>query len=360
LLSLLKEREALLVTMDQVVCCEGMVREKPENEEEARSFLKSYQEGKGACCVNGMVVHNTVTGKRVTAVAQATVYWKPFPDSVVDHLVSKGDVFTTAGGFVVEDPELQPYRDRLEGTIDCIEGLPVKPLRELLRRAVAPSVTHVLFDMDGLLLDTESSYTVAQQKIVGRWGKTFTWDLNAKMMAKKAVEAAQILIDDLDLQDHITAEQFVIEREQLLDELFARAELLPGVKRLIRHLHACKVPMAVATSSHRRHFELKTTLHRELFGLMHHIVTGDEVIKSKPDPEIFNVAAKLFDGTPPEASRVLVFEDAPTGVQAGLGAGMQVCHVPDTNLSFELRGSSHCELKSLELFNPEEWGLTPF
>merc|ERR1712139_137014 len=128
-----------------------------------------------------------------------------------------------------------------------------------------------------------------------------------------ALEAAKILVDDLDLGGVLTPEAFVKEREELLDELFARSALLPGVERLVRHLHHHGIPMAVATSSHRRHFDLKTTLHRELFGLMHHIVTGDQVKKSEPDPEIFNVAAGLFDGQAPESIRVLVFEDAPNG-----------------------------------------------
>lgn len=62
-----------------------------------------------------------------------------------------------------------------------------------------------------------------------------------------------------------------------LDVLFAKAALLPGVERLVRHLHKHGIPMAVATSSHRRHFDLKTSLHKELFALMNHIVTGDQV-----------------------------------------------------------------------------------
>ena len=147
-----------------------------------------------------------------------------------------------------------------------------------------------------------------------------------------------------------------------LDTLFARAALMPGVERLIRHLHRPfgsfwhaagrgsprhGVPMAVATSSHRRHFELKTSLHRELFHLMHHIVCGDQVSRSKPAPEIFLTAKERFAAVP-KVDQVLVFEDAPSGVEAGLAAGMQVCHVPDAKLSRSSCGKAHCELLSLE------------
>jgi len=351
-------REVLLVTMDQVVACGGKVLEKPETEKQAREYLAMYGAGNGASCVNGMVVHNLKTGKRVLGVDISTVHFRAIPDAEVDRLVGLADIYTTAGALLIE--ETAPHIERIDGSEDSVQGLPVRRLREMLGLAVAPAVSHILFDMDGLLLDTESAYTIVQQKIVGRWGKTFTWDLKAKMMGKKALDAAKILIDELSLEGKISAEDFVSEREAMLDEFFAKAALLPGVEKLIRHLHKHQVPMAVATSSHRRHFELKTSQHTELFGLMHHIVTGDQVPKSKPAPDIFLTAASQFDGGAPPSSQVLVFEDAPNGVEAAVAAGMQVCHVPDPNLSADLRGHADCELTTLEHFRPEHWGLPPF
>ncbi|KAG2429610.1 hypothetical protein HXX76_010843 [Chlamydomonas incerta] len=227
-----------------------------------------------------------------------------------------------------------------------------------------PSV--VLFDMDGLLLDTEGAYTVAQQRILDRFGRKFTWELKAKMMGRQALDAARVLCEDLQLTpEEITPEQFLVERDALLQEAFADAPLMPGAERLVRHLAACGVPMAVATGSHAAAFKLKTSKHGELFSLFHHVVTGDMVARAKPNPEIFIKAAAGFTDPPaPPAApgAVLVFEDAPNGVEAALAGGMRVVMAPYPGLPQEhVAGCGATQvLPSLEAFNPEEWGLPPF
>jgi len=221
-------------------------------------------------------------------------------------------------------------------------------------------VTHCLFDMDGLLLDTETFYTVAQQEIVGQYGKEFTWDLKAKMMGKKALESAQILVTELDIADKISAEEFLKLREEKLDELFPTSPLLPGVDKLIRHLHSHGIPIAVATSSHRRHFDMKTSQHEDLFKLFNHVITGDLVTKSKPDPEIFLLCKDRFEAPPADTASCLVFEDAPTGVAAGKAAGMQVVMVPDSQLDKSLIKEADVVLGSMEEFDPAHFGLPPY
>ena len=91
---------------------------------------------------------------------------------------------------------------------------------------------------------------------------------------------------------------------------------MPGASRLIKHLHAKGVPICVATGSHKRHFALKIQRHDEIFSLMHHVVLGDdpEVKEGKPSPDAFLVAAKRFEDAPIDPHKVLVFEDAPSGV----------------------------------------------
>jgi beta-phosphoglucomutase-like phosphatase (HAD superfamily) len=67
------------------------------------------------------------------------------------------------------------------------------------------------------------------------------------MIGKAAIEAARIFVDETGLEGQLTAEEFLEEREEMLAELFPDANLLPGVERLLRHLAAKEVPMAVAT-----------------------------------------------------------------------------------------------------------------
>uniref|UniRef100_A0A0E0I929 glycerol-1-phosphatase n=1 Tax=Oryza nivara TaxID=4536 RepID=A0A0E0I929_ORYNI len=264
--------------------------------------------------------------------------------------------------------------------------------------AAAPraAVSHVIFDMDGLLLglslslflssddsvsyahsmvsffaflvapiwmelDTEGFYTEVQEKILARYGKVFDWSLKAKMMGKKATESARIFVDECGLDGLLTPEQFLEERESMLQELFPSCAVLPGVLRLIHHLHANGVPMAVATGSHKRHFALKTQNHKEMFTLMHHVVMGDDpdVKTGKPSPDIFLAAMRRFEGNI-EPSNCLVFEDAPSGVAAAKNAGMYAVMVPDSRLDVSYHKGADQVLSSLLDFKPGEWGLPPF
>ncbi|KAJ6746315.1 (DL)-GLYCEROL-3-PHOSPHATASE 1 MITOCHONDRIAL [Salix koriyanagi] len=81
-------------------------------------------------------------------------------------------------------------------------------------------ITHIVFDMDGLLLDTEKFYTEVQEIILARYNKTFDWSLKAKMMGRKAMESARIFVEETGISDSISAEDFLVEREAMLQKLF--------------------------------------------------------------------------------------------------------------------------------------------
>ncbi|KAF5388834.1 hypothetical protein D9757_005609 [Collybiopsis confluens] len=245
-------------------------------------------------------------------------------------------------------------------------------------------IEYVLFDMDGLMIDSERIYTDVTNKILGKYGKEMSWDMKAGIMGKPEREAASHLLSyfpdiPLKLEDYLT------QRNILQDLAWPTVPLLPGVKRLVLHLKKSGVPIAVATGSRRQKFELKTGHLGEVFECFEgRVVCGDdprEGMRGKPSPDIFLVSAKemlgrdvgqirgesegaQLTGEQKKArAKGLVFEDGLPGLQAGKRAGMSVVWVPDANLlNVEYTGSERADqvLESIESFVPEEWGLPPY
>ena len=142
-------------------------------------------------------------------------------------------------------------------------------------------------------------------------------------------------------------------------EKFKDTEALPGAKEMTTHFFKLGIPQALATSSSSPMFEAKFEKHKKWFSQFAQIVKGDdpELKEGKPAPDIFLLAANRVGVDPAEC---LVFEDAPTGTEAALAAGMSVVVVPDPNMD-------HCHYKnasqiisSLKDFDPEYWGLPKF
>lgn len=151
-------------------------------------------------------------------------------------------------------------------------------------------VTHCVFDMDGLLLNTEEIYTSITQKILDTYGngQRYSLQFKATLMGLQSLEVAQLIVDKYKLP--LTPQGYVDLQHSYANDLMPTAELLPGVERLLRHLHAEKVPIALATSSSKEMFDLKTQRHMEIFDLFLHRVYGTsdpEVVHGKPDPIIY-------------------------------------------------------------------------
>ncbi len=217
------------------------------------------------------------------------------------------------------------------------------------------AIKAVLYDMDGLLLDTEGIYTAVTQAIVHRYGLTFDWSHKRHMIGRPALDSARYLVTALSLP--LTPEAYLTEREALLVAQFPHAEAFPGALRLVSHLRDVGIKQAVATSSSARLFAVKTQRHGALFGLFDAIVTGDEVAVGKPAPDIFLEAARRL-GVEPAAC--LVMEDAPAGVQAAKAAGMAVVAVPDPAMDRQPYGAADWVLDCLADFDPAIVGLPPF
>ncbi|XP_012310402.2 pseudouridine-5'-phosphatase-like isoform X1 [Aotus nancymaae] len=214
------------------------------------------------------------------------------------------------------------------------------------------SATILPFDVDSLLLDTEQVHSVMFQDICDSYEKEYTWDVKPEVMGKKASEGAQEVVGVLQL---LTSKEELVEESQArLRDVFPTAALRPGAEKLILHLRKHNTPFAVATNLESTSFKVETSRHKELFGLFHHLVLGDdpEVKSCKPDPAVFLACAKRFS-SPPPVEECLVFEDGPNGVEAVLAAGMQVIMVPDGNLSRDLSRKATLVLSSLQDFQPQ-------
>jgi pseudouridine-5'-monophosphatase len=238
-------------------------------------------------------------------------------------------------------------------------------------------IDYVVFDMDGLLIDTERIYTEVTNDILGRYGKTMTWDIKAQLMGRTRVESATHLLSQFPGID-ITVDQYLIESQEKLDAKWPTAQLLPGVQKLVQHLVKHSVPIVVATASTRRNVGRKSENLKEFFDYFQgNIVCSDDVAgktTGKPEPYIFLHAAGVLgkavgvteqctEAEAVERSKGLVFEDAVYGVQAGKRAGMSVVWVPDDRLLDVASGSPYTPdetLASIEHFKPEKWGLPPY
>ncbi|KAG0013841.1 glutathione synthase [Entomortierella chlamydospora] len=227
-------------------------------------------------------------------------------------------------------------------------------------------ISHCIFDMDGLLINTETLYTEITSEILARYGKTYDFELKAKVMGLREKESSEILVKESGAD--MTPEEYLHERHLLQLERFPYCVPLPGVMRLIKHLKENKIPIAVATSSYRKNFELKSKNNQALFSLFDVIVCGDDsaIVRGKPNPDIFFVArdrlAAHFGHENVQNEKCLVFEDSPIGVQAGVNASMKVVWVPDENIGRlypSLEGPT-LRLSSLEQFDPVYFGLPPF
>ncbi|XP_053979743.1 pseudouridine-5'-phosphatase isoform X2 [Hylaeus anthracinus] len=209
-------------------------------------------------------------------------------------------------------------------------------------------------------MHTEKLYSDAFNRITNRYGKEFTWEHKAQTMGFKTTAVAEAVVEMLSLP--LTVDEFQSEIIKIYEEIFPSANLMPGAERLLTHLKQNNIPFALATSSSKENFELKTQRWTEVFNLFNHKVLGGsdpDVVHGKPAPDIFLIAAKRFPDNP-NPSKCLVFEDAPNGVKAALSAGMQVVMVPDPQLPKRYIENPTLVINSLEEFKPEMFGLPSY
>ena len=201
----------------------------------------------------------------------------------------------------------------------------VPPSRAVAKtRPVAGRVVDaVVFDLDGLLVNTEELYQHVGTEMLRRRGRTFDDDLLDAMMGRPQKVALGVMIDWHRLDD--TVDALAAETKEIFESLLdARLEPMPGAVALVEDLVARGLPRGVATSSGPdfAHDVLGRVGLLDRFGF---ILTSADVTHGKPHPEIYETAAGR-SGVRPE--RMLVLEDSAAGCRAAVAAGAVAVAVP--------------------------------
>ena len=182
----------------------------------------------------------------------------------------------------------------------------------------------VIFDMYGLLIDSEPLQIRAWRNYLDTHGKVLTDEVLAKMYGLRLSDSAKVVACLLELD--VTPEQIAIDRDRIfLATVPGNIEARPGAVELVTELKRRGTPIALATSGHRVYVDLalESAGIPKVFDVE---VTGEMVERGKPDPETFLTAAALLGV---EAQACLVLEDSPNGVRAAKAAGMTCIAIPN-------------------------------
>lgn len=194
----------------------------------------------------------------------------------------------------------------------------------------------VIFDMDGVLIDSYAAHLETWQQCCRRHGRECTEE---QFLAGFGRTSREVIRDTWDNPpDDAAIAAFDEEKELLYRELISRNfPHMPGAARLINELAAAGIPMAIGSSGPPKNVAAA------LAGLnashiIHTIITGADVVRGKPHPDVFLKAAAGL-GLPP--ARCVVLEDAPVGIEAALAAGARCLGIVSRGRTFDQLHRAH-------------------
>jgi HAD superfamily hydrolase (TIGR01509 family) len=176
----------------------------------------------------------------------------------------------------------------------------------------------VLFDLDGVLLDSEGKYSI----FWGQIDQEYPTGVENFASYIKGFHLSRIL-------NYFDSDEV---RQQILDKLSAferetKYEFFPGALDYVKRLRDAGIPMAIVTSSDRKKMQSLYSQYPEFPTLFDHIITGDMVTKAKPDPDCFLMGAKMLGL---DIKDCIVLEDSRNGLIAGRSSGARVIGVATT------------------------------
>lgn len=182
-----------------------------------------------------------------------------------------------------------------------------------------------IFDMDGLILDSESVYFINAKRCNEIYNYQIPEDLILKTMGVNEIENEKRFLDalgkDFPFQEFLHNE-WVMQLEYMKTHPIKKKK---GIDELLDYLDKNDIKKVVATSS-SQYFAKDFLVDAGLYDKFDNVVYGDDLTQSKPDPQIYLKAAEPFNLSKEE---ILAFEDSNNGILSAYNAGFKVMHIPD-------------------------------
>lgn len=207
-----------------------------------------------------------------------------------------------------------------------------------------PKYLAALFDLDGVLVDTENIYTSFWANEGSRYGKPATFAMDIK-----GTTLSDILSRHFHPSMHRDVEKAIHDFEDNMPYV-----LFPGVREFLNALRDLGIPMAIVTSSDDKKMNSLRKQQPELLEMMDAIIDGSMVTRSKPHPEGYLIAATRLKVQP---NRCVVFEDSLQGLEAGRRSGAMVVGLPTTNPKEQVEPLCDVMIESFENLTPAELGF---
>lgn len=212
----------------------------------------------------------------------------------------------------------------------------------------------LIFDMDGLLVDSEGLAAVAMDRLLECYGLQRNPELHQRLLGRRLVEALAIAREGYGIDEGL--DTLVARYAELRTEALRGAvKPMPGALQIVERARKAGLLVALATSGMRIHVDISLG-ETGLAGCFDTETTGDEVNRGKPAPDLFLLAAER---TGVEPGQAIVLEDSPLGVEAACNAGMRVIGVlghPERVATFPVAPDALVA----DLFEAASWlGLPP-
>lgn len=183
----------------------------------------------------------------------------------------------------------------------------------------------IIFDMDGLLLDSERVYLNKAQEMIKKYNYPIDMELLLKTIGLNSKKIDELLSNTLGENFDIKLYRQRINK-CLGESLYAEPiPLMKGVKELLNYLKQNHIPMVIATSTYRP-LAVKALVNAGIDQYFDFLVCGDEVTNSKPDPEIY---LKTIDKLGIKKEEAIIFEDSRNGLISANSAGVRCILIPD-------------------------------